>query len=119
MNDITEVVIDFNEIRSKKEGLNEEQLNEFFLSQTAALGSSIKVLLGMMGFGNNYGIPVKIKGNSREVNSFTRALGGERRHMDAVKRYGLDDPKTYKSKSRLNKAVAGFEKTTGIKWMIE
>ena len=119
MDNINEVVIDFNEIRKKTSELKEEQLNEFLLSQTAAIGGSIKVLLGMMGFGENFGIPVNIKGNRREVNSFMRALKGERRHMDAAKRYGLDDPITYKSKSRLNKAISGFEKTTGIKWMIE
>ena len=119
MYDIKEVVVDFNQIKENKQGLNEEQLKEFLFSQTAAMGGAVKVLLGMMGFGENFGIPVKIKGNRQEVNSFTRALKGERRHMDAVKRYGLDDPQTYKSKTRLNKAIAGFERTTGIKWMIE
>ena len=119
MYDIKEVVVDFNEIRKKKTELTEEQLNEFLFSQTAAIGGSIKVLLGMMGFGDDFSIPVQIRGNRKEVNSFTRAIKGERRYMDAVKKYGLDDPKTYKSKTRLNKAITGFEKTTGIKWMVE
>jgi hypothetical protein len=118
MYDVNEVTIDFDEIRQKKKELNEEQLNEFLFSQTAAMGASIKILLGMMGFGQDFSIPVKIKGNSRDVGSCTRALKGERRHMDAAKKYGLNDPKTYKSKARLDKAIAGFEKTTGIKWMI-
>jgi hypothetical protein len=119
MYDLTEVTIDFHQIKQKKAELNEEQLNEFIFSQTAAMGGAVKVLLGMMGFGENFGIPVKIKGNRHEVNSFMRALKGERRYMDAVKRYGLDNPTTYKSKIRLNKAIEGFEKTTGMKWMIE
>ena len=118
MYDIEEINIDFNEMRQKKGELNEEQLNEFLLSTTAALGASAKILLGMMGFGQDFSIPVKIKGSSRDVGSFTRALKGERRYMDAAKKYGLNDPKTYKSKARLDKAIAGFEKTTGIKWMI-
>ena len=118
MYDMKEIVIDFDEIKKQKEGLNEEQLNEFLLSQTAALGGTVKVLLGMMGLGDNFGIPVKVRGNRREVGSFTRALKGERRYMDAGKKYGLDNPRTYKSKMRLDKAIEGFEKTTGMKWMI-
>lgn len=112
------IEIDFNEIRNKKCSMNEEQLNEFLFSQTAALGGTVKILLGMMGLGTNFGMPVSIKGNSQDVNSFMRALKGERRYMDAVKKYGLDNPKTYKSKVHLDKAIQGFEKTTGIKWMI-
>ena len=112
MENIKEIVVDFEEIRRKKEELNEEQLNEFLFSQTAAMGGAIKLLLGMMGFGNNFGVPVKIKGNAREVNSFTRALKGERRYMDAVKKYGLDNPNTYRTKTKLDKAIQGFEKTT-------
>ena len=118
MENIKEIVVDFEEIRRKKEELNEEQLNEFLFSQTAAMGGAIKLLLGMMGFGNNFGVPVKIKGNAREVNSFTRALKGERRYMDAVKKYGLDNPNTYRTKTKLDKAIQGLEKTTGMKWMI-
>lgn len=118
MYDVKEVVIDFDEIRNGKKDLNEEQLNEFIFSHTAQMGGAIKILLGMMGFGNNFGVPVKIKGNQSEVRSFTRALNSERRYMDAVKKYGLDNPNTYKSKYRLDKAVQGFEKTTGLKWMI-
>jgi len=119
MSDIKEVVVDFTEIRQTKTELNEEQLNEFLFSKTFAIGGAAKVLLGMMGFGDNFGVPVKIKGSRREVNSFTRALKGERRYMDSVKQFGLDDPYTYKSKIRLDKAVRGFERTTGLKWMIE
>ena len=110
MYDMKEIVIDFDEIIKKKEELNEDQLNEFLFSQTAAMGGAIKVLLGMMGFGNNFGVPVKVKGNQREVASFTRALKGERRYMDAVKKYGLDNPRTYKSKTQLDKAIKGLKK---------
>ena len=30
--------------------------------------------------------------------------------------YGLDNPRTYKSKSKLKNAVTAFEKATGLKW---
>lgn len=118
MEQVNEVIIDFKEMKTPPADLNEEQLKEWLLSKTAAMGASIKILLGMMGFGRDFSIPVKIRGSSSEVSSFTRALKGERRYMDAVKKYGLDDARTYKSKNRLDKAIQGFEKTTGIKWMI-
>ena len=118
MQELKEMTIDFDAIREKREQLDEEQLNEFLFSWSTALGGTVKVLLGMMGMGDNFGVPVKIKGSRKEVNSFTRALKGERRYMDAVKKYGLDNPNTYKSKIRLDKAIEGFERTTGMKWMI-
>ena len=112
------VNFDFNEVRKQRENLNEEQLNEFLFSQTAALGGVVKVLLGMMGMGSNFGVPVNIKGSRQEVSSFTRALKAERRHMDAVKRFGLDRSSTYRSKTFLNNAINGFENATGLKWPV-
>jgi hypothetical protein len=115
MKDIT---YDFSEVRKRKENLNEEQLNEFLFSMTAALGGVVKSLLGMMGLGDSLGRSVNIKGSRQEVSTFTRALKAERRHMDALKKYGLDNPSTYRSKTHLAKAVKGFENTTGLKWPI-
>ena len=114
-----EIIVDFDELRQKKETLEEQQLNEFLGSWMTSLGAATEILLGMMGFGDNFGIPVKIKGSRSDVNSFTRALKSERRYMDAIKKYGLDNPNTYKSKIKLNKAAEGFEKTTGLKWIVE
>ena len=85
-----EVSFNFNEVRMKRENLTEEQLNEFLLSHTAALGGVVKTLIGMMGIGNNFGVPVNIKGSTKDVSAFTRALKGERRYMDAVKNFGLN-----------------------------
>jgi len=113
------VTYDFNEVRKQKENLNEEQLNEFLFSQVAALGGVVKTLVGMMGMGNSFGVPVNIKGSRQEVQSFTRALKAERRHMDALKNFGLDNPATYRSKSHLARSVQGFENATGLKWPVE
>jgi len=101
---LTEIVIDFNEIRKN-------ELNESFL---AMFGAWIKHILGAM-FGG-FNIPVSVRGSKSEVESFARAIGSEKGYVETAKRYGLDHPNTYKSQARLGNAVKGFEKETGIKW---
>jgi hypothetical protein len=91
---LTEIVIDFNEVR--EQGINESWLRMF--------GSWTKRL------------PVKVVGTKSEVESFARALGGEKNYISAISRYGLDDRRTYQSKAKLDSAIRGFEGTTGIKW---
>ena len=61
MQELKEMTIDFDTIREKREQLDEEQLNEFLFSWSTALGGTVKVLLGMMGMGDNFGVPVKSK----------------------------------------------------------
>jgi hypothetical protein len=39
--------------------------------------------------------------------------------MKAVEKYGLNNPRTYASKSKLNTAVRNFERETGMKWPIK
>jgi len=87
------------------------ELNESWL---VMFGGAIKMLLGHM-FGEP-SAPVKIRGTRREVDSFAKALGGEKKYIDAAIKYGLNDPRTYKNKYKLEKAIANFERTTGIKW---
>jgi len=101
---LNKIVIDFNELRK-------QELNESFL---AMFGGWVEHILGAM-FGN-YSLPVNIRGSKREVESFASALGQEKRYLEAAKRYGLDHPTTYKSRSSLDTAVKGFEKDTGLKW---
>ena len=101
---LTEIVIDFNEIRKN-------ELNESFLSM---FGAWIKHILGAMLGGFN--IPVSVKGSKGEVESFARAVGSEKKYIETAKRYGLDHPNTYKSQAKLRTATKGFEKETGIKW---
>ena len=101
---LTEIVIDFNEIRKN-------ELNESFL---AMFGAWIKHILGAMLGGFN--IPVSVRGSKGEVESFARAVGSEKKYIETAKRYGLDHPNTYKSQARLGTATKGFEKETGIKW---
>ena len=103
------VVIDFAELR-------DNQLNESFL---AAFGNWVKLILNRtfgQGKGSFLGPSVKVRGTKAEVNAFAKALGGEKKYIEAVRKHGLDDPKVTSNKAKLNKAVKAFEKTTGIKW---
>jgi len=93
-------------------GVNRKnELNESWL---AMFGGAIEMILGRM-FGNATP-PVKIRGTQREIDSFSKVIGGEKKYMDAAIKYGLTDPRTYKNKYELEKAIANFERTTGIKW---
>jgi len=103
---LTEIVIDFNEIRSN-------QLDESFL---AMFGGWVEYLLKRMFGGSSMALPVSVTGNQREVESFASALGQEKKFIDVAKRYGLDHPSTYKSKAKLDNATKNFERETGIKW---
>ena len=98
------ITIDFDDLRKQK-------LDESFL---AMFGGWVEHILGAM-FGNRV-LPLVVKGSQRDVESFASALGGEKSYLDAVKRYGLDHPTTYKNKSKLDNAIKGFEKETGLKW---
>jgi hypothetical protein len=102
---ITEYVIDFSELRSN-------QLDESFLRM---FGNYTKLILRAM-FGEDVYMPVSIKGTPGEIKSFAQALGKEKKYLDAYKKYGLNDPRTHKSKGVLKRAVEKFTRTTGLKW---
>lgn len=87
------------------------ELNEGLLGM---MGAWIKDILGAMFQGTS--LPVKIRGSRSEIDSFTNTLSREKRYLEAFSRYGLDDPRTYRSKSELSKAVSQFERNTGIIW---
>ena len=89
---LVEIVIDLNEIKKNR-------LDESFLAMFA--GSSV---------------PVSVSGKPREVASFADAIGKEKKYIDAAKKHGLDDPRTFKDKAKLKKATNAFERVTGIKW---
>ena len=90
------------------------ELNENILHVFAAW---IEYLLSKMYKGRR--IPVKVRGNRIEVQRFTDALVNEKRYMDYIKKYGLDDPMTYKQKSKLNVAIKRFEREAKINWPIK
>lgn len=88
------------------------ELNEFILRM---MGGAIKMLLRRM-FGDDTAIPVRVKGNKKEISAFAKAIGKEKKYMKSAAKYGLNNPKTYKDKYSLRKATAKFERATGIKW---
>tara|TARA_R100000008_G_scaffold76334_1_gene56125 strand:- start:210 stop:554 length:345 start_codon:yes stop_codon:yes gene_type:complete len=103
---LKEAVIDFEELRSKT-------LDEGIYS---AMGSIVKLALdAIFGYGF-FPTNLKIKGTEREANAFMNALGSEARYIKAARDYGLNNPRTFKNKNKLDKAVKGFEKATGLKW---
>ena len=101
------IVIDLN---AKKRG----EINESFLT---ILGHGIKTILRRM-FWEDFGIPsnVKVKGTPSQISAFGTAITREKKYLDAISEFGLNDAKTYKSKSMLDGAVSKFERKTGLKW---
>ena len=97
-------VLDLNKLKSNR--LDEGMLRVF--------GAWIEYYLkGLFGL---WGSNLSVKGSKSDLESFSRALNGEARYMNAIKKYGLDHPTTIKNKAKLGNAVKGFERETGIKW---
>jgi len=96
--------------------MNEKQLDELF-NPLVMLGGAVKSILGQMFGGSS--VPVNIRGSSNQVKSFTRALAGEKKYIQTAAKYGLDDPRTYKNKYKLQGAIKKFERATGLKWPVK
>jgi len=96
--------------------LKKNQLNESWL---AMFGGVIKLILGKM-FSPAYVKPaggfVSVRGSRNEVNSFARTLGREKKYLEALTKFGLDDPRTFQNKSKLTLAIKNFEAQTGLIW---
>lgn len=106
---IVSIEIDLEELKRNK-------LDESFITM---FGSAIKLLMGYLTRqpgGHLKGRYYNVSGKRKDVESFAKTLGSEKKYLDAMKKHGLQDEKTFKYKSTLDKAIKGFEKTTGIKW---
>jgi len=99
-------IIDFSELRK-------DEINEM-IGSYAGLGFHIKNILSAMFRGSSY--PVSVRGSQAEILAFMETMSQEKSFMEAYSRYGLNDPRTYKNKSKLDVAVDKFERKTGIKW---
>lgn len=106
-NELSEVVFDLG--ASRKGEINENILHVF--------AAWIQYLLSKMFKGRR--IPVKVKGTRIEVQRFTDSLVNEKRYMNYIKKYGLDNPMTYGQKSKLDIAIKRFERESGIAWPIK
>lgn len=93
------IVIDFNKI------------DESFL---VSMGAKLRLILNALFTGEFF--PVSVKGSGTQIDSFMRALSGEKRYLSSLSQYGLDNPKTLKDKYKLGKSVKSFERDTGLVW---
>lgn len=93
------------------DALKRRSLNEGLLGM---FGAWIEYF--MRGIFGGWAPNIQVKGSKSDVESFARAINGEAKYMDAVRRYGLDHPTTYKNKAKLDNSVKNFERDTGIKW---
>ncbi|HAW20566.1 MAG TPA: hypothetical protein DCX14_10315 [Flavobacteriales bacterium] len=104
--ELSPIVIDF-----ATEG---KELNESWLG---LFGMGIKeIIRGLFGQST---VPVSVRGSRSDVDPFTTALRGEKRYIEAAKKYGLDNPRTFKNKAQLDSAISQFERHTGINWPIK
>jgi hypothetical protein len=108
MDYLTPIVINLN---AAKEG----KLNESFLSM---MGGAIKILLTRM-FGSSGPVgPLKtsVRGTPSQVAAFGDTLSKEKKYMESFMKHGLSDPRSFRSRHELEKAIANFERETSIVW---
>jgi hypothetical protein len=91
------------------------EINEFILTSFQEI---TKRLLGDI-FQGKQPPPVKIKGTEREVSRFIQAIKQESSYMNKIKQNKLNDPDTYKKQEERKKAIAEFERTTGLVWPLD
>ena len=78
------------------------------------LGANIKAIMRSMFGGSS--IPVKVKGNPRQIRDFGKTLASEKGYIKTAAKYGLDDPRTYKNKFHLRRNMRKFKDSTGLDW---
>ena len=98
-------IFDFSEKNKLKEGF------------IRTFGIKLKGLLKKM-FGGEK-VPIIVKGSPREIRAFARALIREKDYWKMYQKYGLNDPKTYRSKYRLKRAIHDFERMTDMDWPLD
>ena len=115
---------------------NEEAMNESFIQ---AFGDIVKSFVGYMfkdappavgpslsqrarmeeADGVTIAPQAKIVGTPTQISAFGNALSKEKKYMETFLKHGLNDPRSFATHAELNKAVANFEKETGIKWPLK
>jgi hypothetical protein len=104
MNKLDPQVINLNIAKSGR-------LDESFL---AMFGGAIEMILTRMFTGAES--PLKIRGTPSQISSFSDALAKEKSYMESFMTHGLSDPRSFTSRHELERAVANFERETGIIW---
>jgi hypothetical protein len=104
--DLSTMVIDFSKARDQQGKLDEGWWLMF--------GGLLRWIMPSLYRGSL--LPLKIKGSESEIKSFADVLSKEKNYLSSWKDNGLDNPATYKNKTLLDKSVAQFQRTTGLKW---
>ena len=103
-----------NELQEYEIDLNAASMGEVNESYLRMFGTAIKGIMNSLFGGGS--IPVTVKGNQTQVRDFAKVLGKEKKYLDTYRKFGLDNPRTYRSRYALDSAVKKFERSTGIKW---
>lgn len=123
------VVINLNV--NNKEAMNESFIQAFgdivksfvgymFKDAPPAVGPSLSQRARMEEADGLSGTPqAKIVGTPTQISAFGNALSKEKKYMETFLKHGLNDPRSFATHAELNKAVANFEKETGIKWPLK
>tara|TARA_R110002020_G_scaffold410324_1_gene620076 strand:+ start:357 stop:680 length:324 start_codon:yes stop_codon:yes gene_type:complete len=81
---------------------------------TAFAAATQSMLTNMLLAG--FDVPVSIRGTQQQIDTFFRALKGEKRYMTSYLKHGLGDSRTMQSQHQLSRSIAAFENETGLKW---
>ena len=87
------------------------RVDESFL---VMMGAQLRLVLNALFTGEYF--PVSVRGTGTQIDSFVRTLAGEKRYLSSLTQYGLDNPKTFKDKFKLDRSVKSFERDTGLVW---
>ena len=60
-----------------------------------------------------------VRGTPEEIDSFVKALVGEKQYIEKYLEYGIADDQTREKKYQLDDAIKNFEQTTGIIWPVK
>jgi len=103
-----------NKIEIDLEQMKKNMLNESF---EAMFGTKIQLMLNNM-FGGSFLPPdqVNVTGRVKDVAAFANAIGREKNYIETATKFGLNDPRTYRDKAKLDGAASSFERITGLKW---
>ena len=128
-NELQPVVVNLN--ANNEETVNESFIQSFgdivksfvgymFKDAPPAVGPSLSQRARMEEADGLSGAPqAKIVGTPTQISAFGNALSKEKKYMETFLKHGLNDPRSFATHAELNKAVANFEKETGIKWPLK
>jgi len=105
MNEIVKDVIYLNNTKG--------QLSERVYSKFA--GQVRSALLDLY-YGGILNSPIRLSGNSAQIDAFMKTLNAEKGYMDSYIKHGLNASGTLNSRTDLMHAVEKFEKETGLRW---